>query len=529
MSNLRKPALLLLLLCLLPASSFAYKIERLARVSPLSGKTSFLEVAGGSALVRFKTGASTSTALAPLAPAGFKVLATFERFDWSVVGFPDGISVAAGLQLLAAQPAVAWAEPNRVYKPRRVPNDPFLASQYALAQVQAFGAWEYGTGSPSTATVAFIDTGIDGAHPELSGKLTATSRAFDPGTGAASNNQPPTPACNHATRAAGVAAAASDNSAGVAGMSWGAKLLSLKVFDAADCLDDCGDENFYGSCSTTETSIAAAVNDVIALHNTAAVGKLIINMSLGSSGSCSGPLQTAVNSASAAGLLLFAAAGNESIGFVDSPANCTNVIAVGATDEQDRLASFSNTDTLMITKGLTAPGVGLYTTDINGGYATASGTSFSSPMAAGLAALVWSAKPALSAAQVFDVMKNSADDLGPAGPDRDFGFGRINAMKAMRLALTGTDQFAGTNKAVAYPNPFRPKTQRLVTFTVPREMSASGVQVKVYTIEGELVKKIDGLAWDGKNEAGLAVASGVYLFRVKTDKDAAVGRFALIK
>lgn len=183
----------------------------------------------------------------------------------------------------------------------------------------------------------------------------------------------------------------------------------------------------------------------------------------------------------------------------------------------------------MIFKGITAPGVGLYTTDIHNGYASATGTSFSSPMAAGLAALVWSAKPTFTRTQVFDVIKNSADDLGGIGPDRDFGFGRINALKALRLAVTGTKQFAGTNKAVAYPNPFNPKTQRRVTFTVPESISASDVEVKVYTSEGELVKKLDSLSWDGRNEAGVPAASGVYIFRVKTAKDAAVGKFALLK
>ncbi|OGR51920.1 MAG: hypothetical protein A2049_07730 [Elusimicrobia bacterium GWA2_62_23] len=102
-------------------------------------------------------------------------------------------------------------------------------------------------------------------------------------------------------------------------------------------------------------------------------------------------------------------------------------------------------------------------------------------------------------------------------------------MKALRLAVTGTEQFPGTRKAVAYPNPFRPKTHRRVTFTIPEQIAASGVEIKVYTSEGELVKKLDSPSWDGRNEAGVMVASGVYLFRVKTGKDAAVGRFALLK
>ncbi|HAT71752.1 MAG TPA: hypothetical protein DCS63_02930 [Elusimicrobia bacterium] len=522
-----KPVFFALLVMLPASSAFAVKVERLARVSPSSGKTSSLEVAAGSALVRFKAGVSTSAALGSLGPAGFKVASTMERFNWSVVRFPDGMGVASALSLLSALPSVEWAEPNRVFRAKRAPSDPYIGSQYALSLVQAFGAWEYETGVSSRVTVALIDTGIDGTHPEISSKTVGTSRYFNPNSGLISDNQPPTAACNHATRVAGVAAAASDNGVGVAGMSWGAKLLSLKVFSDSDCLDDCSNEGSV--CGTLESTITDAVDDVINKHNTAAYGKIIINMSIGDTASCSPGLQASVTAATAAGILMFAAAGNEGLGYMDSPANCAGVYAVGATDARDALASFSNSDPDMAVKGLTAPGVGLYTTDIGSSYASATGTSFSSPLTAGLAALIWSAKPDYTRTDVFNRIKDSADDLGAPGPDGDFGWGRINAMKALRLAMTGTTQFAGTKKAVAYPNPFRPKTQRLVTFTVPEDILAGGVQVKVYTAEGELVKKLDGLAWDGKNEAGAAVASGVYIFRVKTDKDAAVGKFALIK
>ena len=524
------PGLILLLLSLPGGRAFALKTERLARYSPASGKTSSLEVAAGSAIVKFKAGVSTSAAAAALEQNNFHIIATFPRFNFSSVKLPEGLSVSAGLSMLDSLPQVETASPNRVFKPSRVPNDPYVGRQYALGQVQAFGAWEYETGFSSRVTVAILDTGIDGSHPDLAGKIVLPGRVFDPLSGGASDDAAPTTAaCDHATRAAGVAAAVSDNSIGVAGMSWGAKLLSLKIFADGDCTPDCSDKAAYGSCSASETAIAAAVNDVIALHDTAAAGKVIINMSLGSNGTCSDPLQTAVNSAADAGIMMFAAAGNHGGSVMDSPANCDGVIAVGATDLHDNLASFSNSDTLMSTKGLTAPGVDLYTTDLSGGYASVSGTSFSSPMAAGLAALLWSAKPGKTAAGIWNEMKNSADDLGSPGPDRDFGWGRINALKALRLAVTGSMNSASTNKAAAYPNPFRPKTQRLVLFALTEGMTASGVEVKIYTSEGELVKKLEGMAWDGKNETGAAVASGVYLFRVKTDKGSAVGKFALIR
>jgi len=202
---------------------------------------------------------------------------------------------------------------------------------------------------------------------------------------------------------------------------------------------------------------------------------------------------------------------------------------VGATDEWDNRASFSNYGPEMTQRGLTAPGVGLLTTD-PGGYATASGTSFSAPMVSGLAALIWSVKPSLTNGQVWDVMKKSADDLGLMGADAQYGFGRINAFNAIQYALNGTfTDFPGKYKAYAYPNPFRPKTDHLVTFTIPADVLGGNPEIKIYTQEGELVKKLTNPAWDGKNEAGFSVASGVYIFHLKTDKGNAKGKFALLR
>ena len=526
-----KPALFALaaLLLLPPAGAYARRVERLRRVSPASGSAIYLEAASGSALVRFRAGVSTAAAAAQLAPAGFSVGRTFERFGWSSVAFPESYGVEAGLSFLKALPSVEWAEPNRVYRARRVPADPYAGAQYALARVQAYGAWEYETGVSSRVTVAVIDTGIDGSHPELDGKLSGTSRAFTPAPApVVTDDQPPTAACNHATRVAGVAAAASDNSAGVAGISWGARLISMKVFLDSDCTPDCYDEPGQ-SCSTDEGAIAAAVSELIPQHNSPELGKVVINISLGSVGGCSPGLQTAVNAAAGAGLMIFAAAGNDGAPVIDSPANCNNVYAVAATDMQDQLASFSNYGTEMLSRGLAAPGVELYTTDLNNAYASASGTSFSSPLAAGLAALVWSAKPSNTAAQVFDALKTSADDLGPAGPDSGYGWGRVNAYKAVCKVVPCRAYAAGEKKASAYPNPFRPAAHRLVAFKTAAGFDNAGLEIKIYTAEGELVKKLTGLTWDGRNEYGAEVASGVYIFRVKTDSDAATGKFALLR
>ncbi|OGR79861.1 MAG: hypothetical protein A2X32_00150 [Elusimicrobia bacterium GWC2_64_44] len=520
------------LLCLsaVPRAA-AVKTERLHRFSASAGgSASTIEVVSGTALVSFKTGVSSAAAAAALSAAGFVVVNNFERFGLSAVRLPDGLGVAAGLDRLKSLPEVEVANPNRAYRVRRNPSDTYAASQYALARIQAFGAWEYETGSSSRVTVAVIDTGIDGTHPELAGKLIGVSRAFDPDFGTEVANNPPTPACNHASRVAGAAAAVSDNASGVAGVSWGANLLSLKIFSDLDCTADCSDEPGR-SCTTGDSAIIAALNYVIPRHNTSGYGKIIVNMSIGDPGGCAtGPasLQNAVNAADTAGVLMIAASGNASRGFIDSPASCDNVYAVGATDLQDQLAYFSNTDTLMITKGLTAPGVDIFTTDAGGGYASATGTSFASPLTAGLAALVWSAAPSYTPAQIFAVLKNSADDLGPAGPDRSYGAGRVNAFRAVCSVLPC--RAAGAEKkAAAYPNPFRPAVHHFAAFKTSQGFGTAGMKITVYTQEGELVRKLDGLAWDGKNDSGAPVASGVYVFLVKTDTETAVGKLALIR
>jgi len=184
----------------------------------------------------------------------------------------------------------------------------------------------------------------------------------------------------------------------------------------------------------------------------------------------------------------------------------------------------------MAQRGLSAPGVGVYTTDAGDGYASADGTSFATPLAAGAAALVWSAKPVYTSTDVANALRNTADDLGATGPDNNFGYGRINLHRALRYAAEGTlAGFKGESKPIAFPSPFRPASDRLLSFSFPAGTAGSGLKIEIYTMEGELVKKLDGLTWDGRNDAGNPAATGVYLFLVKSDSGKSRGKFALIR
>lgn len=514
----------LVLLAAVPAR--ALKTETFGATTAAGGRQ-VLQVTSGQAMVRFAAGTSDAQADAALNGTGAARLRGFDG-GWFLVGWNDGAPVGPRLAALRSAPGALAVDPSRVYKLFRTPNDPLFSAQYALGKVSAPAAWDFEVGSTNRVTIAVVDSGIDGTQPDLSVKLgTTTSRAFDPNTGAPSANNPPTPACNHATHVAGVAAASTDNTTQVAGMSWGAQLVSYKVFKDADCNVDCSDSLGGGGCLTNDPAIIAALNRAVTDQGTAAYGKIVVNMSLGGAGACSGALQTAISGAVASGVVVVAAAGNDG-GAVNNPGDCSGVIPMGATDSGDAIAAFSSRGPELAAFGLVAPGVSVLTTDEGGGTANASGTSFSAPMGSGLAALILSAKPSASPAQIQILMRGGADDLGQ--PASAQGAGRMNAFRTMRLAVNGTlAGFDGDQKPIAFPNPFRLSQTGSVTFAYPPSLQGTNTTIDIYTLDGQFVRDLTTPIWDGKNTGGTKVASGTYLFVIKTSKGSASGRMTVIR
>ena len=508
----------------------ALKTEMLG-VGTASGGVQSLEVTSAQAMVRFSSGTTDAQVDAALSATGATRLRGFTG-SWFLVGWNDGSPVGPRLSTLKTALGVLAADPSRVYRAFRSPNDPLFNSQYALAMVSAPTAWEYGVGNANRVTIAVMDSGIDGTHPDLVAKLAnTTSRAFDPNSGVAAANNPPTPACNHATHVAGVAAASTDNGLQVAGMSWGAQLVSYKVFNDADCNTDINCLSV--TCLTNDPGIIAALNQSVtdATVNAAAYGRIVVNISLGGVNACSGALQTAVSNAVANNVVVVAAAGNIPAGgnsAVQSPANCNGVIPMGASDNTDQIAYFSSRGPELAANGLVAPGVALITTDEGGGTASATGTSFSSPMGAGLAALVLSAKPTWTPTQVKNVMRGGADDIGQSATVQ--GAGRMDAFRTMRLTVNGTlAGFDGEQKPIAFPNPFRISQGGAVTIYYPSSLHGSGTDIKIYTMTGRIVRELSAPLWDGKNTDGNLVASGSYMFVVKTSAGSSSGRLAVIR
>ncbi|MDX6768021.1 MAG: S8 family serine peptidase [Elusimicrobiota bacterium] len=537
-----------LLALLLAAPAAALEVEVLTVPQGVAsgqgiGAPKTVEVVRGEALVRFATATATGQKQALLAGMGGLYHRDLDGTGWSHVSLPDGMSVAQGLQALAALPGVLAAEPNHAFRAVRAVNDPLASSQYGLTQIQAQQAWDYEVGSSSRVTVAVVDSGIETTHPDLTGRLVGNNQFCDPGANKDSGadntacvNGGATTACHHGTRVAGIAAATGDNATAVAGVAFGARLVSLKIFRDADCLADCSN----AACATDSTAIADAINYARVNNNDATYGRIVLNMSIGGAAACSGALQTAVTNAVTAGVVLVAASGNDG-GAVQSPANCSGVIPVGAVNASGDLAAFSSRGPELASGGLVAPGVSIVTTDTGAGTTgSATGTSFAAPHAAGAAALVLAAKPTFTPAQVLATLRNSADPVGfgalaaPAGfktQGNASGAGRLNAFAAMRLAVTGQlADFQGEEKVVAFPNPFRADRHQSVSFAFPPSLQgASDVTIKIYGMDGSFVRELNSLVWNTKNENGRFVASGTYLFVVSTSRGKKTGRVSVLR
>ena len=312
---------------------------------------------------------------------------------------------------LAKNPKVEFVEKNLIGEAHLVPNDPGYASQWHLPKILAPNAWNITYGSTSV-PIAVIDSGVDPNHPDL---------MLVPGYNFLGSNTDTRDVLGHGTAVAGAAAALGNSGIGVSGVTWTNPIMPLVTVTSSNT----------GTISDTSSAIIYAADH----------GARVINISLGWTG-VSSTMQNAVDYAWNRGLVIVASAGNYGNNSPIYPAALNNVVAVSATDSADNLAGWSTYGTFV---DVAAPGVSIYTTANGGGYRYASGTSFSSPIVAGLAGLIISLNPSLSNAQVVDLIKNNADDLGSAGFDQYFGQGRVNAHRALLAALE--------TEAVAPPPP----------------------------------------------------------------------------
>jgi len=364
----------------------------------------------GRILVKFRPGAAAGERAEVHRALGGRVLEEIAAIGVEVVSVPAGAELAL-VAAYARNPLVEYAELDHVAYAVGEPNDPYFDRQWGLsngndADIDAPEAWDLTRGSDSV-LIAILDTGIDQDHEDLAGKLAGSknftrSRTVDDRYG-------------HGTHVAGVAAAATNNGKGVAGVGYDSRLLNVKV------LDDTGS----GYYSWIAKGITWAADN----------GGKVINMSLGGSAQ-SRMLEEAVNYAWGKGVVLVAAAGNGGSSDPLYPAYYENCIAVAATDSSDQKASWSSYGAWV---DVAAPGVSIFSTvpnhtstlfgRVEPPYAYGSGTSMATPHVAGVAALVWATSYGTSNASVRYQIEMTADKI--AGTGTYWRYGRVNACRAV--------------------------------------------------------------------------------------------------
>jgi len=376
------------------------------------------------------------------------------------------------LAALRADPDIEFAERDPIAQACTVDNDPYVVSgaEWHLQKIQALQAWDITIGT-SNVTIAVLDSGVNPAHPDLQGRVL-------PGYDFVNNDLDAMDDFGHGTAVAGTIVAGGNNGLGVAGIAYGCSVLPIKVMDQ------------YGSAS--HSTIALGIEYAV-LH-----GARVINLSLGGNYPSS-TLQNAINYAWSNNVLIVAAAGNNGSTVLQYPAACQHVLAVGASEPDDSRATFSNYGSYV---PLFAPGDNIWTTqrDLNNPYGSWRGTSFASPVVAGVAALGLSLNPSLSNDEITEILRQTADPVQTiVSPS---GVGRINALSALNaISLQAGVPSSPSSQSELSLEPISP--------SVPPVLNQDTVLPVVTIVSGpangaRLLTQVVSLAGSASDNAGIA-------------------------
>lgn len=432
-----------------------------AQAQPLPGRSGGVAVQGqGSGsfvadeiLVKVKPGVSVQALDKVSQQHNARVEKKIPRSQFSVVKLPKGLPVTEAVKLYRASPEVEYAEPDYILTPDQTapvtPADPDYPKMYNLnnlgqtggtpdADIDAPEAWNKTVGSPGV-VVAVIDTDVDIDHPDLKGNIWVNKGEI-PGNNLDDDNNGYVDDVNgwdfynndatvydaadgktHGTHVAGTIAAEGSNGTGITGVSWNAKIMPLKFIGPTG-----------GKTSDAIEALTYAVNN----------GATISNNSWGG-GNFSQALLDAIRAADTAGHLFVSSAGNggtDSIGdntdiapHYPSGYDSPNIISVGASNNTDALAGFSNYGPATV--DLTAPGVGILSLAPGGLYRYASGTSMAAPHVSGVAALIKSKYPDLDDGQLKARILGSVDRK-PNLQSKVLSGGRLNADATLQTKPT---------------------------------------------------------------------------------------------
>lgn len=428
-------------------------------------------------------------------------------------------SIDSAVKSLAQNPLVDIAEPNYIYKINRVPNDPMLGQLWGLknfgqkdsdnqigvagVDIDAEKAWDIETGSEKM-VIAVIDTGVDHSHPDLKDNLWVNEAEANgqqgvdddgngviddihgynaiTGTGNAYDDH------GHGTHCAGTIGAKGDDGKGIVGVNWNTRIMAVKFLD--------------------EEGSGTLENAIKAIDYANRMGAKVMSNSWGG-GRFSEALQDAIKATDAQGALFVAAAGNEANNNDNSPAypasyNVPNIISVAAIDNTGEKANFSNYGRRSVHLG--APGVNiLSSTGLT--YDSWSGTSMATPHVSGVAGLVWSHEPNLTALEVKERLLLTARSIAGLKGKTKTG-GMVNAYNALTNTVPPPDMNDPVNWASIEANyvsetPYKPNTNTTTEVVVPGvkefaiyfekfDTEANYDTLKIYDENGKLIQTISG-------------------------------------
>lgn len=404
----------------------------------------------GRLLVQFSPEITDLDAETIVKEKGGRAVGHIRQIGVQIIEFPGRGNERAIANFLKAKNGVLSAELDFLIPPAEVvPNDPSYTSlNWSLRKIGGPNAWTYSTGSASI-IVAVLDSGVDGNHPELQGRLV-------PGWNFYNNNADTSDVYGHGTKVAGTVAAVSNNALGIASVCWNCMVMPIRTSDTSG----------YATWSNMAAGLTWAADH----------GAKVANMSYAVT--TSSTVTSAAQYFWNKGGILTASAGNNST--FDSTADNPYIVTVSATDGNDALYSWSNTGNNI---DVSAPGC-VGTTIRGGTVGSACGTSFAAPTTAGVLALMWSLNPTLSPTQALKILKDSADDRGTAGFDPTFGWGRVNADRALTMANSASRTTDTTKPTVAVTNPAAGATVSGTTTVTATASDNDKVYSVSFTIDG---------------------------------------------
>lgn len=446
----------------------------------------------------------------------FKIIGNKIDNNTFLLKFKNNIDIKNAISVYNKTNLYTYIEPNYIGKSdgflQTTPNDPLYYKQWPHnndgtfplspakigADISTPLAWNITQGDPNL-IVAILDSGIKLDHPEFSGRIV-------PGWDFVNNDADPTDDYGHGTNVAGIALATGNNAIGFAGVNWNSKIMACKITD----------NKGTGYYSGWIDAIYFAVDH----------GAKVINISAGGL-SPSTLLENAINYAYNNNVIVVCSVGNSNSLINQYPAKYANTITVGATNPDDtRSTPFCYSSTTItgsnfgpelqfVAPGNYIWGLNYLSNTVYNSYW--GGTSQAAPVVTGVVSLLLSINPSLSVSQIKLILQQSSQDqvgdsFDTLGWDQYYGYGRINAFKAVSHPLLATTQYYKESTSIKiFPNPITNEN----IFTISGLATNSNYDIKMVSLDGQIVKEIKKSSTNEplKIETEL-LQSGIYLVNI---------------